>query len=152
MPDPLEYQLLDRPPIPAEVKVVGWGMIVVGAYSLLDLAAAVWAGHPGLSFGVVVLPVGVGLLRRSNLCREMGIGFGWFVIFAAAVFGFVFLVLAATTTRDMTLTFTFLSARADGPPAVVFGAAVLLGLSGLAYIVIRVLRSPAAVAAFRPVG
>ena len=136
--------------MPAGVKVVGWLVLIAGASAIYDIAAGIIRGGVNVNLAAVLFPVGWGVLRRSNLCREMAIGFGWFMVFALAVGTGVMVLFTLWPPEASTVTFHVLGQESTDTAAVGAGFLLTLGIGGLIYLMIRVLKSPAAVAAFRP--
>lgn len=58
-----------RPPLPLSVIIVAVLMIVVGAKNAYNMYADYQQGMLSINLGVLCLPLGVGVLLRSNGCR-----------------------------------------------------------------------------------
>lgn len=68
-PDPLP--LSHRPPLPADVIIVSAISIVLGTLACVEVACDLQRHHLTFNFDVLMVPLGVGVLLRSNGCRVL---------------------------------------------------------------------------------
>lgn len=85
-----------------KLRAVGWIYIVVGTHALIEQIVAFFLPFEffatcvcffPINYLMGALPVGIGLLRQSNLCRRIAVGFNWFYLVGIAV-ALVILVFA----------------------------------------------------------
>jgi len=56
---------------PVCLRVLSYLYIVLGGLSLLDFLGNLLGGGPNCNLGFVYIPIGIGLLRRSRICRSL---------------------------------------------------------------------------------
>ena len=62
-----------RPPLPWDLRLVGYLYLLGGLAAVVHMLVAAVAGHPLLNVAVVFLPVGLGLLRLRRAWRRRAI-------------------------------------------------------------------------------
>lgn len=71
------------------LAAVAWSFIILGSLGVAAMVYAFLTGNVSVELGVLLIPLGVGLLRRSPLARTLAIVIAWFTAVAALVFAVV---------------------------------------------------------------
>ena len=72
--------------IPRDLKIVAYLCIIFGVLVLLDILLGLLNGHLNLNFGVLQIPVGLGLLRLRRGWRTCGLVLLWMGLIADVLF------------------------------------------------------------------
>jgi hypothetical protein len=85
----------ERPGLPLSLRIVAYVTILSGVGSLVDVIMGLFHGHLSLNFGVLQIPAGFGLLRRSQGWRTFELVCLWFAFVA---FGIAAIAVASGKT------------------------------------------------------
>ena len=85
------------------LRVVAWMYVLIGMYALVQQVVSLFTpvnmpflllpGLPRVNIAVLMLPIGIGLMRRSNLSRGLALTVSWLAItFFVGILAFIELV------------------------------------------------------------
>ncbi len=111
--------------LPPTLRAVAWVNIIAGAGSAIGIVAEAIAGRFNANFMVLLLPAGIGLLRRSPGWRSFILFISW-LLFAAVGFALPLLAMGLGEIKIGTV-------YHEGPGPRLIVCAGLVGVAGLCY-------------------
>ena len=154
----LQYESATHPPrreLPTAAKVVAWLFVGFGVLAAIEVVVGLFNDRCSFNLNVLGIPLGIGLLKRSETSRSISVVMLWIAVVLSAVMGIFLLFM--TFSGSGTMSFRGRQIRqGDADYRLLLGMGLFVALVAIAALevwMLRILRradTRAACAPWRP--